>query len=156
MRAATRALAIVVCVVSNLAAAQTIPSDAANCRLRFPPSGAGEDVSWNKTPMKFFPRAKDIPTNYTGCQKVWSVFRDNWIPFSTRYFEKGEIKVFLGPLVEGQNQAHCLFTNGRRSPSSTKGCPSFEEAKTPSPSLPAGCIAELQAGSPTNRCKRYE
>jgi hypothetical protein len=147
---------VVMTVIANSAVAQAIPPAAANCSLRTPPAEAGEDVSLGKTPMKFFPRAKDIPPNYTGCQTAWSVFRNNWISFSTRYFESGEIKIFLGPLIEGQDQAHCFFANGQRSPSSTRGCPSYEEAKTPSRSLPAGCIGELQSGSPSNRCKQYE
>src|SRR5256885_8823097 len=88
--------------------AQDIPGNAPGCAVAEPPREAGEAIP-HGTPMKFFPRAKDIPPVYTGCQKVWIVFRGKWISFSTRYFENGEIKIFLGPLVEGQNQSRCVF-----------------------------------------------
>jgi hypothetical protein len=148
--------ALLMTAVMNSAVAQAVPTAGPNCALGSPPADAGEDISLGKTPMKFFPRAKDIPPNYTGCQKAWSVFRNNWISLSTRYFENGEMKVFLGPLIDGQDQAHCFFAKGKRLASSTRGCPSYEDARTPALSLPAGCIAELQSNSPSDRCKRYE
>jgi hypothetical protein len=148
--------ALLMTAVMDSALAQAVPTTAPNCALGSPPAGAGEDMGLGKTPMKFFPRAKDIPPHYTGCQKAWRVFRNNWISFSTRYFENGEIKIFLGPLIDGQDQAHCFFAKGKRLASSTRGCPSYEDARALAPSLLAGCIAELQAGSPSDRCKQYE
>ena len=157
MRVRAMAIAtLLMAAVGSSAATEPVPASAANCDLRSPPLEAGEDVSRTKVPMKFFPRARTIPAGYTGCQKVWTVFRDRWILFSTRYFEKGELRVFLGPVIEGQDQIQCFFTNGQRVSTSTRGCPSFKEARAPAPSLPSGCIAELQAGSPSDRCKRYE
>src|SRR5258706_2520171 len=136
--------------------AQDIPGNAPGCAVAEPPREAGEAIP-HRTPMKFFPRAKDIPPVYTGCQKVWIVFRGKWISFSTRYFENGEIKIFLGPLVEGQNQSRCVFENRTLVPSTSKrACPSFGEANTPAPSAPSGCIAELQSSKPSNRCTRYQ
>jgi hypothetical protein len=154
MRLTIAHLATFCAMFSGTAMAADIPAGAPNCELKSPPGLSGEDSY--KLPKKFFPRAKDIPPNYTGCQKVWVIFQGEWIPFSTRYFERGEIKVFLGPLVKGQNQARCFFANGVLTAQSTRACPSYDEAKTPSPSLPPGCMSEAQSGSPSARCTRYE
>lgn len=147
-------LGMFLAMLSGSAMASDIPPSAPNCGLKSPPELSGED--FYKLPKKYFPRAKDIPPNYTGCQKAWVVFQGEWIPFSTRYFERGEIKVFLGPLVKGQNQARCYFENGVLTAQSTRVCPSHDEAKTPSPSLPPGCGSEVESGSPSARCTRYE
>ena len=154
MRLWTTHLAMILLIFSGSAIASGIPPSAPNCELKSPPELSGED--FYKLPKKFFPRAKDIPPNYTGCQKIWAVFEGEWIPFSTRYFEGGEVKVFLGPLVKGQNQARCYFANGVLTAQSTRACPSYDEAKTPAPSLPPGCIREVRSGSPSARCTRYE
>ncbi|MGH9818191.1 MAG: hypothetical protein ACRD6I_19170 [Candidatus Acidiferrales bacterium] len=147
-------LGMFLAVLSGSTIASDIPSSAPNCELKSPPELSGED--FHISPKKFFPRAKYIPPHYTGCQKIWVVFQGEWIPFSTRYFEHGEIKVFLGPLVKGQNQARCFFANGILTAQSTRACPTYDEAKVPSPSLPPGCISEAQSGSPSDRCTRYE
>ena len=154
MRVGLANLGTFLAVLSGAAMASDIPSDAQNCDINSPPELSGEH--FYKLPTKYFPRAKDIPPNYTGCQKVWAVFQGEWIPFSTRYFERGEIKIFLGPLVKGQNQARCFFHNGVLTAESTRACPSYDEANTPSLSLPPGCIPEVQSGSPSSRCARYE
>lgn len=69
--------ATVLTVVSASAHGQDIPSDAAACALTMPPTAAGEEIGSSGAPMKVFPRAKDIPGSYTGCQKVWLRLRDS-------------------------------------------------------------------------------
>ena len=155
MRLASIAVAFVLGLATASVSAQTIPRDAAHCALDRPPPAAGEVLLSGGTPMKIFPRAKDIPANFTGCQKYWA-FHRKWLLFGTRYFEKGEIKIFLGALIEGQDQAHCYYANGRKSASSTLGCPTYDEASKPLRSVPAGCIGELQSNAPSSRCDQYE
>jgi|SRR5690242_7633322 hypothetical protein len=148
---------VVVLTGSPAAHGQDIPPSAPACSLKMPPAAAGEEVGSSGAPMKIFPRAKDIPTSYTGCQKVWLLLRGNWISFSTRYFEEGTVKVFLGPLLNEQDQWRCVFQNGLLIPSSAKrACPSFEEANSRMQSAPSGCLAELNSAKRSERCSRYE
>ena len=144
-------------LTSALAHAQDIPMRAPACSLAKPPATAGDELGSSGAPMKVFPRAKDIPTSYTGCQKVWLLLRGGWISFSTRYFENGTVKVFLGPLLSGMDQWHCVFQDGVLVPSPTKrACPSFDEANSRVRSTPTGCLVELQSTKPSPRCSHYE
>lgn len=152
MKVWRRACGILLAASSGIACAQDIPSSAPACAIMVPPADAGEDVPHDAA-MKIYPRAKHLPRGYTGCQKVWLDLQGRWILFSTRYYVDGHIKVFLGPLVEGQNQIRCVAEAG-----TIKGraCPSLEEANRPAQSVPPGCIKELKAEAPTSRCSRYE
>jgi hypothetical protein len=103
--------------------------------------------------MKFYPRAKDIPASYTGCQVVWLMRDDRWITFSTRYYSGGTLRAFYGPVLEGKPTSACVFENGKLAAGSKGACPSFEEASRPAPSLPPGCITALKKNA---QCSKYE
>jgi hypothetical protein len=133
------------------AAASSLPLDAPNCSLSSPPSNAGEDKPHGAL-MKFYPRAKDIPASYTGCQIVWLLRDGQWITFSRRYYAAGTLSSFYGPQLGGTPTSVCLFQNGKLSPDSKGACPSFEEANRPAPSLAPGCITARK----TAECSKYE
>jgi hypothetical protein len=147
-----RIFGIFLAVATGIACAQDIPSNAPACAITVPPADAGEDVPHDSA-MKIYPRAKHIPSGYTGCQKVWLDLRGQWIPFSTRYYVNGHITVFLGPLIEGQSQVRCVAQAGTLK---GRACPSLEEANRPAPSVPPGCIKELKAKAATPRCSCFE
>ena len=144
--------AVVLIALGVPAYSQEIPTNAPVCATATPPIDAGEDLPQG-SPMKIYPRAKDIPKGYTGCQKVWLESGGRWISFSTRYFDSGHIKVFLGPVVEGQEQIRCVIDGAVLK---GRACPSLAEANRPAPSVPSGCLKELKAGAATSRCTRYE
>ena len=152
MNALPRIFGVTLAAISCVAYAQEIPLNAPACAIMVPPADAGEDLPHDSA-MKIYPRAKDIPKGYTGCQKVWLDILGRWMPFSTRYYTNGRIAVFHGPLVEGQSQTRCLANAGALK---GRACPSLEEANRPAPSVPSGCIKELKAKAATPRCSRYE
>ena len=140
-------------VVPVSVAASALPTDAPNCSLKSPPSTAGEDNPQGGL-MKFFPRAKDIPRAYSGCQLVWLQLDGAWVPFSTRFYSAGTLRTFYGPHLGGKPTSICHFENGKLTAASTGSCPSFEEASRPAPSLAPGCITtRKQQGA---ECSKYE
>lgn len=152
MRTATLISALVLAALSAGAHGEEIPPSAPACGIATPPADAGEDLP-HGSPIKVYPRAKDIPKGYTGCQKVWLELNGQWISLSTRYFDSGHIKVFLGPVLEGHKQVRCVVDGGVLK---GRACPSLAEANRPAPSVPSGCLKELKAGAASARCKRYE
>jgi len=142
-------------LVSVSVAASPLPVDGPNCSLKSPPSTAGEDNPHGGL-MKFYPRAKDIPAGYTGCQIAWLQREGGWTSFSTRYYSEGALRAFYGPPIGGGGKptSVCLFESGKPSPASTGACPSFEEASKPAPSLAPGCITANKRQ--TAACSKYE
>jgi len=134
-------------------AASPLPVDGPNCSLKSPPSAAGEDNPHGGL-MKFYPRAKDIPAGYTGCQMAWLQREGGWTSFSARYYLGGTLRAFYGPPVGSKPTSVCLFESGELSPASTGACPSFEEASKPAPSLAPGCITANKRQ--TAACSKYE
>ena len=148
-----RAALVVLLLVPIAARSASLPPDAPNCSLQTPPPNAGEDKPQGGL-MKLYPRAKDIPVLYTGCQTVWLMHDGRWIKFSMRYYSSGTLRTFYGPQLKGEPTSVCLFQNGKLGPGSTGACPSFEEASRPAPSLAPGCVT-----TPTQQaagCSKYE
>jgi len=104
--------------------------------------------------MKFYPRAKDLPISYTGCQIAWLQHQGGWLKFSTRYYSSGLLRAFYGPEMKGQRQIVCVFQDGKLDANSTRGCPSFAEASKPAPSVAPGCITKPSVKNID--CSRYE
>jgi hypothetical protein len=138
-------------ILPTVSAQSLIPPDAAHCSLISPPANAGEDNPQGGL-MKFYPRAKDLPASYTGCQVAWLLQGGEWMIFSKRYYSEGILRAFYGPILKGETTSVCGFSNGQLTPGSKGSCPSFAEASRPAPSLPPGCVTKPA----TANCSKYE
>lgn len=128
-----------------------IPPNAPHCSLSSPPSNAGEDNPQGGF-MKFYPRAKDLPASYTGCQIAWLRRNGKWTIFSKRYYLEGTLRTFYGPMLNGKPTSICWYTNGELTAESKGSCPLFAEASQAARSLPRGCIAKAKSA----HCSKYE
>lgn len=139
VRQGVAALAVcgVVTCGNHLDAASPIPASASNCSLAEPPRDAGEDFTHTAT-EKIYPRLKDMPKDYTGCQSVWLESAGGWTRMSTTFFRNGEPVIFEGFAVPRV----CLYENKRLREGPPDSCPSPRVLANES--MPSGCLARIK------------
>src|SRR5215813_336992 len=90
------------------AASPAVPSGP-NCDLQAPPPNSGEVMGDEQEfDLKVYPRYKDFPSQYTGCQISWVSVHDRWQQFSMAYFENGRPVLLLGPGALGGRKAELV------------------------------------------------
>lgn len=117
-----------------------------NCDLEQPPENSGEDSHMYAGLFKIYPRAKNIPKNYTGCQITWqSNPKDNkfplkWTSVSKIKYDKGEVKsVEWGKVAEGKEIKNCIYQEGNI----ISGDNCYPAKKLPLKSMAPGCFKKL-------------
>ena len=122
------------------------PFNAANCQLASPPALAGDDIIFGRF-ARVYPRLKDLPRRYTGCQTVWVQGSDGWDIRSMTSFEHGEAVAFWVPPPD---EKLCRYRKGKIVSPSGRRCPdhSLLAAKSVAP----GCIQKAMTRSDTTGC----
>jgi hypothetical protein len=125
-----------------------IPSTAPNCSLQAPPSQSGEVEGDEKEfDLRVFPRQRDFPTRYTGCQVSWSNANGRWQLFAVAYFEAGKPVVFFGPSAAAGRKTDlvCRYHRGKLVAGDDKDCPDASQIVLAS--MPAGCLERIRSGT---------
>jgi hypothetical protein len=147
------ATAAVLLLAISLALADPTTPAGLNCDLQHPPIGSGEEMNHGFT-LKVFPRVKDMPKEYTGCQVMWAPTANGMERFSITYIERGDAVRIWSPDSPTDPSYSCTYRNG--------AVVSGDGPKCVSPlvllkrSLPPGCVERsMQAGRLLEDCK-YE
>jgi hypothetical protein len=133
-------------LASEAAGSADIPSGAANCSLQSPPPSSGEVMGEEKElDLKVFPRRKDFPSQYTGCQTSWVRVGNGWRRFSTAYLERGKLVALVRHGFESGGKADlvCRYNGKKLDSSSDQECPNPSGAVLPS--MPAGCLDRIRS-----------
>jgi hypothetical protein len=104
-----------------------------NCTLSEPPADAGE-VAVHGMTIWVYPRAKDIFSNYTGCQTVFAEIDGKRKTVAITEMVDGDpIRIW------SENETReCLFQKGRMIRGNPSDCPSSEDLLVKS--MPPGCV----------------
>lgn len=134
------ALLLVVLPAITCAAGETAPRGK-NCELAAPPPSAGEEMNHGIT-MRIFPRARDIGSQYSGCQTTWYPNGDKWMLISVVVIERGDpVRIYA---LEAANDPlfACRYRKGKVVTGNTETCaaPEFLIHK----SLAPGCVARIR------------
>lgn len=113
-----------------------------NCNLQAPPLASGEEFNHGVV-LKIFPRARDLPKNYTGCQSFWMPDKNSWAIISMVVIEQGDPVRIWSPHNLGSSSADgCRYKGGRVVQGDSSKCPSPEYLIMKS--LPPGCVDKLK------------
>ena len=123
------------------------PFGAANCQLTVPPSGAGEDIAFGEF-AKIYPRSRDFPDRYTGCQITWVQANSGWDVQGITYFENGEAVSYWSP---PPGEMLCQYRSGRIVLPSEQRCPNH--AVLGAKSMAPGCINKILDRGNIKGCK---
>jgi hypothetical protein len=95
--------------------------------------------------LKVFPRRKDLPSQYTGCQVIWVKSGDGWRRFSTAYLERGKLVVLVGhaTISGGKADLVCRYHGKKLDVGSDQECP--DPSGGVLPSMPAGCLDRIRS-----------
>ena len=113
-----------------------------NCSLSAPPASSGEDA-YKRTKLLIYPRAKDIGSNYTGCQSVWAPLSPSWSLLTLVYLENGQIVRLWSAKKEDDPAERCRYENRLLVKGDSNTCPSLD--LIPIKSLPPGCFRKIHA-----------
>jgi hypothetical protein len=114
-------------------ASETTRPIGVNCALPEPPADAGEGAVHGTT-ILVYPRAKDIASNYTGCQTVFAEIDGKWSTVVMVEVVDGD-PIRIWPEDE---TSECLFQKGRIIRGDPDNCPSSEDLLVKS--MPPGCV----------------
>jgi hypothetical protein len=146
------AAALLMAISQSSLSQTTIPENARYCNISQPPSDAGE-LDIHGTMAKVYPRTRNMPLNYTGCQTMWAQ-EENWFKANVVYFRDGKPTLFWHG-YRGNLRSLCRHDGALLS--GTGDCsPVDKEQSSPRgmPSFPPGCIAQFyKVGDLTERCK---
>jgi len=132
------------CVLAIAAAAGHAQSEGSSCSLQKPPPDAGENAVHAKI-LKIHPRAKNIPSGFSGCQSVWLEAPPNWAIAFRLYFKGGRVVRLWTPEYE------CYYSGGKLKKPSSSECGA--EVPEPMRSEPAGCVSQHRdASRPIEEC----
>jgi len=144
MRISTSTRLIWLCALVIAPTGAHAQSEDANCNLQKPPLDAGEDAVHAKI-LKIYPRAKNMPSGYSGCQSVWLETPPNWALAFRMSFTGGHVVKLWTPEYE------CQYAGGKLTKPSSPECGA--EAPEPMRSEPAGCVSQHRDSSrPTEEC----
>jgi hypothetical protein len=111
-----------------------------NCNLPSPPRGSGEEFSHGAT-LKTFPRARDIGSNYTGCQITWAPEGRKWEILSVTQIDGGDPVRIWTPLNVDTVPYSCTYKNGKVVTGNALNCVAAEYLIKQS--MAPGCVAKL-------------
>ena len=139
---------ILVLASAGASAKSLIPTNAPNCSLVSPPADAGEVMGEeSKWDLRVFPRYRDFPKQYTGCQISWVSANDRWQQFAVAYFERGKPVLFFGPVaMTGRKDDLVCRYHGRKLISGpADDCP--DSSGLVVKSMPPGCVQRTRSGN---------
>jgi hypothetical protein len=140
--------AILTLCVSFGSLAKGVPFTGANCELKLPPVGSGEE-NVHGYPAKVYPRKKDIGPEYAGCLVMWAPTTSGYEVFSITKFERGRAISQWSALDERL----CTYKDDEPI-GPNQDCPMYQFI-TPR-SMPAGCVEKkMKAGGAVAGCE-YE
>jgi len=114
-----------------------------NCRLSEAPASSGEMAS-HGIEMRIFPRTKDMPANYSGCQTIWAYDHGSFVKTTQTSFVDGSAIELIDFTAEHSERPRvCRYTNGHAI-GTNSACPTFDTANTRESSLPRGCLERLK------------
>jgi hypothetical protein len=124
-----------------------------NCSLAQPPADAGEEMNHGIT-LKIYPRARNIGSNYTGCQAMWYPDGDKWGVVAIVAIEHGDPVRIWSPDGGDPARFACHYKQGRVIRGDAKHCaaPEFLIAK----SLAPGCVERIKAAGQFPAGCKYE
>src|SRR5262249_4038105 len=112
-----------------------------------PPSAAGDVLSdIADRDLKVFPRFKDLPARYTGCQISWVSVHDHWQRYAVAYLERGKPVAFFAPTIATgrKDDLVCRYRGHKIVAGSPADCP--DPAVLLLNSMPAGCAKRIRSG----------
>jgi hypothetical protein len=122
---------IAICGLSQ--ASETTRPIGVNCTLSEPPTDAGEGAVHGMT-IRIYPRAKDITSNYTGCQTVFAEIDGKWgTVVMTEVVDGDPIRIW-----SDDETSECLYQKGRVIRGNPGKCPSPDDLLFKS--MPSGCV----------------
>jgi len=133
-----RAIFTVGILIGSLAAVAAEPRPVGrNCDLSSPPAEAGEETNHGMI-LRVFPRAKDIDSQYTGCQVLMVDYAGKWEVVALTEVVKGDPVRVWSAHESDQSRLACRFKNGQLVRGDPNSCPEprFLLAK----SLAPGCV----------------
>jgi hypothetical protein len=104
--------------------------------------------------LKVFPRYKEFPRRYTGCQISWIVVNDHWQEYAVAYFEKGKLVMFFGPaaMAGRKDDLLCRYRGTTLVAGPSDECPGSSEIVLKS--MPAGCAQRIRSErTPPPECR---
>jgi hypothetical protein len=115
-----------------------------NCDLIQPPKLAGEESNHGVT-LKIYPRAKDISTQYSGCQVMFAPNSKTWIVVSLTEVINGDPIRVWSDHPSNEQTANCLYRKGKIIRGDPDKCPMPEFILTKS--LAPGCVKLLKSAA---------
>src|SRR5688572_28062558 len=125
-----------------------------NCDLAVPPKNAGEETNHGII-LRIYPRARDMPKNYTGCQTLWMPHGTKWQTISVVKIEGGSAVRIWSPDEVNLPDRACRYLKGNIVRGDPNNCPSPDSLIMKS--LPSGCVGRIaKAGGKFDPECRYE
>jgi hypothetical protein len=138
-----RLLAVIaILAILSGCAVQQPAAVAANCDIAAPPPQSGEAPVQGYV-AKVFPRRKDFPAQYTGCQTLWAPPEEDHRRLAVIYFENGRPAKFWSFDDDGKRSAPCEYRDGNLVTGSAKDCPQARSLGRRS--VAPGCVARMIA-----------
>lgn len=133
--------------------ATAVASPDTNCAITSPPKRSGESFD-HAAMLRIFPRASEIPRNYTGCQSTWVVSGEISFLRGRVWLENGTPVRFVAPPTVENNGVECRYLRGKLV--SVTGGGSADRCARPDsvvqPSMPSGCIEQIQKHPWSRKC----
>lgn len=112
-----------------------------NCALAAPPPAAGEEMNHGVV-LRIFPRAKDIGTNYTGCQVLFAPHAKKWHVVALTEVVKGDPVRVWSEHEQDETILGCRYEGGKVIAGKAEKCPAVEFLLVKS--LAPGCAKLMQ------------
>lgn len=96
-----------------------------NCTLSVPPADAGEELNHGMV-LRVYPRAKDIDSNYTGCQAMLAPDGQRWVVVSLTEVVKGDPVRVWSAHEQYASILNCRFKGGKVVRGDPDQCPAPE------------------------------
>ena len=131
-----------------------------NCALSAPPPSAGEESNHGAI-LRIFPRARDIDSQYTGCQALFAQYNGQWAVVSLTEVVKGDPVRIWSEQDPDDDSLSCRYRQGKVVQGNPDTCPMPEFILLKS--LAPGCAqviredaAKRGLGAPTPKGCQYE
>ena len=137
MKGLTAMTALAVVWLAAMPGFAASPFRGENCQPASPPDGAGDEIVHAEV-AKVYPRKKDIPRDYTGCQTTWIQAKRTWTVIGVAHFRTGEAVSYWAPPPE---DALCQYRAGKVAGAHPERCPAA--TALPAASMAAGCAEKI-------------
>jgi len=112
-----------------------------NCELTAPPANSGEEFNHGIT-LKIYPRAKNISTDYSGCQIVWAPIEKRWSEVIVVSIQAGDPVRLWSPDKSDPVRTSCIYKKGKVIRGDAEHCAAAEFLIVRS--LAPGCVEKIK------------